>query len=412
MISKKYFSKNNSNLLTKINKQMSKLYLYVCKKKLTLLLHVRLKLFFLKKEKIDFPLFKNPEVSVIIVLFNQAQFTLECLKLIQKQLDVAYEIIIVDNASTDATHSLLEACSNIEIIKNGKNIGFLHAANQGAQSAKSKNILFLNNDIWQLNDRAFSIALQTLNSDINYGVVGGKVILPDGRLQEAGVILHQKGIYQYGRGKNPNWFEFNFQRHVDYCSGLFLLTRKDLFFKLGGFDIIYAPAYWEDSDYCLRVNHLGYKVIYDPQIIVGHIENGSVIKKYITKTLWAEKNSALFFKKHSGWLSSRQAIEKNTPLNKLNILIYRSHHHAAFRILFIGKDVPTARLLSRMKRACDKGQVVSYYSLSKFCLSYYQIYSLFDNRVEVCDEHQISWDDFIFSRKNYYHKIEYEIEKN
>lgn len=78
--------------------------------------------------------------------------------------------------------------------------------------------------------------------------------------------------------EKPDIFEVNFQRHVDYCSGLFLLTPKHLFHNLGGFDERYSPAYCEDCDYCVRVNLAGLKVLYEPRIVVGHIEGGSAIK--------------------------------------------------------------------------------------------------------------------------------------
>lgn len=375
------------------------------RKKLISKLHTHLNLFFLRNEKIEFPLANEPEISVILVLYNQAQFTLECLRLLQQQKNITFEVIIIDNASSDSTHQLLECCSNVLVVKNSQNLGFLQAANQGAQIAKGRNLLFLNNDIWQLNTDAFAIALKTLNSDKKIGVVGGKIILPDGLLQEAGVVITQKGILQYGRGKKPDIFEVNFQRHVDYCSGLFLLTPRHLFQSLGGFDVIYSPAYCEDCDYGLMVNQAGFKVIYEPRIVVGHIEGGSATKKGYARTLY-EKNIILFHKKHKAWLQTLTHSSNFARFTSNSMMISRYHKRDCKRLLFIGNNIPSQHTLNLMKSACDSEYAVSYYPLHPFDLSWDKIYNLFDIRIEVCNGMGLSTlDNFIRIRKKYYDQI-------
>lgn len=390
-------------ILKFVKKRFIKKHLASKRKKLISRLHDQLKFFFLKNEKIAFPFFIEPEISVILVLYNQAQFTLECLYLLQQQKNATYEVIIIDNASTDSTHQLLDYCDNAIIVKNPENMGFLRAANQGAQIARGKNLLFLNNDIWQLNADAFATALQTLNSDKQIGAVGGKIILPNDSLQEAGVCITPKDIYQYGRGKRPDLFEFNFQRHVDYCSGVFLLTRKDLFHSLDGFDVIYAPAYWEDSDYCIRVNLSGFKVIYEPRIVVGHIEGGSGTQSEYARNLH-KKNIILFQKKHAAWLQTFAHLSDFSSSTSISVLISRYHKRDCKRLLFIGNDLPTQDTLNKMASACELGHAVSYYPLNKLALSWSQIYSLFDIRVEVCNS-KLLLDHFIYIRKNYYDQI-------
>ncbi|MCE0723331.1 MULTISPECIES: glycosyltransferase family 2 protein [Legionella] len=391
-----------SFILKKISQKYVDLYK---RKKLIAKLHRNLKLFFLRNEKIEFTVSNEPEISVILVLYNQAQFTLECLRLLQQQRNITFEVIIIDNASSDLTHQLLDCCHNVLVIKNVQNVGFLQAANQGAQIAKGKNLLFLNNDIWQLNIDAFAIALQTLNSNKKIGAVGGKIILPNSLLQEAGVFITQKGIYQYGRDKKPDIFEVNFQRHVDYCSGLFLLTPKDLFQSLGGFDVIYAPAYWEDSDYCLRVNLAGFKVIYEPRIIIGHIEGGSATKKGYSRTL-GERNIVLFHKKHTAWLQTIRHLTNFSRFTSHSVVISRYHKRDCKRLLFIGDNIPSLHTLNLMKSACNSEYAVSYYPLNKLDLSWDQIYSLFDIRIEVCNGLSLpTLDKFIHIRKNYYNQI-------
>ena len=99
------------------------------------------------------------------------------------------------------------------------------------------------------------------------------LIYPDGSIQEAGAIVWNDGnAYHYGGGGSPDDRRFNFAREVDYCSAASLLIRADLFQQLGGFDMRYAPAYYEDVDLCFGVRSLGFKVIYQPMSRVLHFE--------------------------------------------------------------------------------------------------------------------------------------------
>ena len=102
------------------------------------------------------------------------------------------------------------------------------------------------------------------------------IILPDGTLQEAGSIVWNDGTcLGYGRGRSPNDPEFMFRRDVDYCSGAFLLTPTALFRRLGGFDERYAPAYYEETDYCVRLWKEGLRVVFEPEAAILHFEFGS-----------------------------------------------------------------------------------------------------------------------------------------
>ena len=115
-------------------------------------------------------------------------------------------------------------------------------------------LLLLNNDAQLLPGRRRGGTGEPSRGDPSIGAVGGRVILSDGTLQEAGSIVWNDGTcLGYGRGRSPNDPEFMFRRDVDYCSGAFLLTPTALFRRLGGFDERYAPAYYEETDYCVRL---------------------------------------------------------------------------------------------------------------------------------------------------------------
>src|SRR5262249_59980771 len=104
----------------------------------------------------------------------------------------------------------------------------------------------------------------------------GRLILLDGTLQEAGsIVWRDASCLGYGRGDNPFAPMYMFRRDVDYCSGAFLLTPRRIWEELGGFDVRFKPAYYEETDYCTRLWEHGLRVVYDPNSILLHYEFAS-----------------------------------------------------------------------------------------------------------------------------------------
>lgn len=253
---------------------------------------------------ITFPHHEAPETSIILVLYNRAELTLQCLLAILKHHHAPYEIIIINNASTDETRPLLGRVRGASIVHNQTNVHYLRACNQAARLARGRNLLLLNNDAQLLGD-AVAAAAQTLDSSADIGAVGGCIILPDGSLQEAGCIVWRDGSCRgYGRGDSPFAPEFMFRRDVDFCSAVFLLTRRELFLELGGFDESLVPAYYEDADYCVSLWRKGLRVVYDPRVSVLHYESASSDSPQSAAALQAQNRKA-FAEKHRQWLCSR-----------------------------------------------------------------------------------------------------------
>lgn len=280
----------------------------------------------------------EPQISVILVLYNKAELTYACLKSLQDFADVPLEIIVIDNHSTDQTEKLLKKINVSRVIRNNENLHFLKACNQALEFVSTPNILFLNNDT-EISDNAISSALDTLNENENHGAVGAKLILPDGTLQEAGNIIWRDGsCLSYGRGDDPNLPEYNFRRSVDYCSGAFLLTRTSLFKKHGGFDTQFAPAYYEETDYCLWLQENGFRVVYNSFSEVHHFEFGSSDKSKGVGL--QEMNREKFIQKHDDTLNHH--FEPATA----NILKARfsASGQPKGNILYIDDRVPHASL--------------------------------------------------------------------
>ena len=226
-------------------------------------------------ERLSFPECESPDISVVVVLWNQAHLTLRCLRALLAQIGPSIEVVLVDNASSDETSSLLSRLDGVRVLTNKTNEGFPLGCNRGAAASRGRALLLLNNDAF-VRPGALAAALATLDSNPEVGAVGGRLVLPSGRLQEAGsIIWSDASTLGYGRGLPEQAGEAMFRRDVDYCSGAFLLTPLVLWNRLGGLDDAYTPIYYEDVDYCMRLREAGYRVVYEPAAVVDHYELGS-----------------------------------------------------------------------------------------------------------------------------------------
>ncbi len=246
---------------------------------------------YLEKGKLIFPALGDaqPMVSIIIPVYNQIHYTYACLEsILEFTKDVTYEVIIADDVSTDATKDLGLYSENLVISRNSENQGFLRNCNQAAAKAKGRYLMFLNNDT-KVTEGWLSSLVTLITSDPSIGMVGSKLVYPDGRLQEAGGIIWSDGSgWNYGRLDDPDKAEYNYVKDVDYISGAAILLSNELWKQIGGFDERFAPAYCEDSDLAFEVRKAGYRVVYQPLSTVIHFEGisngtdveGTGLKRY------------------------------------------------------------------------------------------------------------------------------------
>ena len=225
---------------------------------------------------------RPPSVAIVIPCFNGLELTSACLVSLFETLPPGFtgEVVIVDDCSQDGTEQMLQEYARrnaeISLVRNSQNLGFIRSCNAGAGVASADLLIFLNNDTVML--PGWLPPLRRLFfPGSGVGAAGGKLLYPDGLLQEAGGVLFRDGSgANFGRNSSrPSDPLFNYVRDVDYCSGALLATPRDLFQDIGGFDHRFEPAYYEDADYCFTVRSRGLQVLYQPLSAIVHREGGT-----------------------------------------------------------------------------------------------------------------------------------------
>lgn len=238
----------------------------------------------------------DPLVSIVIPVYNQINFTKACLDSLLADLTVLQiaEIIIVDDGSVDQTESVITTkySSAVKYIRLDRNSGFSVACNTGAAAARSKELLFLNNDT-----EPQSGWLEILRKSLNLraaGIVGPKLLYPGSlAVNHAGYVYGEKmgGFYSIYEHYPADFAGVCRRRDFQALLGACILIRKELFQRVGGFS-----AYGlEDIDLCLKVRERGLRVIYEPSATVLH--HGSVTLRDSKKYTFVQTDVAGFSKR-------------------------------------------------------------------------------------------------------------------
>lgn len=225
---------------------------------------------------LEFPQPRKPLVSVVIPVHNKYAVTFHCLcSLLLARNDVDFELIVVDDGSTDETAERLSDHKGITTVSRDTAGGFIDACHAGADRASGEYLLFLNNDV-ETTAHWIDELVKVFEIFPDTGAAASKLLFPDGRLQDAGGIVWNNGTpANYGRGKNALDPRFTYSRDADYLSGAALITPVDVWNEIGGFEEDLRPAYFEDTWYSFAVRELGLRTIYCAPSKVYHVQGVS-----------------------------------------------------------------------------------------------------------------------------------------
>jgi GT2 family glycosyltransferase len=356
--------------------------------------------------RLQLPTAATPEVSVVMLTFNEAELTLQCLRSLRVGLDRPAEVVIVDNASSDRTAALLERLDGARIARNAENLHFVRGVNQGAALARGGAILLLNNDA-RVRPGSIGAAWARLAEEPEVAAVCGRIVLPDGTLQEAGSIVWRDGsCVGHGRGLDPEDGAFQFQRDVDYGSGAFLMIRRSAFEALGGLDEAFAPAYYEETDLCMRLRAAGLRVVYEPAVLAWHFEFGSA-GSAAAFALQAE-HQRIFVARHA------EALARVHHPPGTSELIARMRDAPRRRLLILDDQVPYPHLgagypraLELLRAAHDAGWQVTFYPVIFRDADYATAYAgVLPKDVEIAAEHgRDGLAGFLRARAGYYDAV-------
>ncbi|MGY6284942.1 glycosyltransferase [Methylorubrum extorquens] len=289
----------------------------------------------------------DPDVSIVIVARDARHLlalTLYRLCASQGLAGVRFEVVLVDNASAPETRALYPHLDGVTLIENATNTGFGPACNAGAARARGRFILFLNPDV-DLLPGALAAMVATFRDHEGTGIVGARLVFPGGVLQESGAGFRDDAqlTHPHGRGNaDPFAPKHAATRDVGYVSGAVLMIERALFEALGGFDPLFAPAYFEDTDLCLRCHQAGGRVIVQPRATAIHYENATSARREDVEAL-LDRNRARFLDRH------RQSLFAQGPQPRGTGLL--DHDPWRLRVLYVDDRVPHLDLGAGLPRA-------------------------------------------------------------
>ncbi|MCX7718575.1 MAG: glycosyltransferase family 2 protein [Candidatus Sumerlaeaceae bacterium] len=223
-----------------------------------------------------------PRASVVVLTYNSAPFIGPCLGSLAQLTGGPTEIIVVDNDSVDgspdaARKAAQAARLDIRLIELRPNRGCAGGNNAGWRAARGEFIVFLNPDT-EVTPTFVDALIAPMRSDASIGITGAKIYYPGTRtLQHAGGIIHPNAMTNhYGAGEEDTG-QYDTPRDCAYVTGAGFAVRRSVLERLGGFDEDFYPAYFEETDLCLRARRAGWRVVYVPEAVFYHHESVSLV---------------------------------------------------------------------------------------------------------------------------------------
>ena len=268
----------------------------------------------------------QPVVSIIIVNWNTRDLLTNCLRSIVAETLCGYEIIVIDNASSDGSAQMIRGeFPHVHLFENNENRGFAAANNQGIQLATGRYVLLLNPDTLIL-DGAIDRTLAYADATPDAGVIGCRVLEAADKVQQtcfgfphpSNLFLLHSGLNRlfpksrlFGRAK-MGWWDRQSERDVDVVSGMFMLVRRSALDQIGNMDESFF-VYAEEADWCLRFQKRGWRCVFTPVASILHLDGGGkgASQARIEAHIQKQKSLLRFNRKHygrCGWLMTKSIM--------------------------------------------------------------------------------------------------------
>ena len=308
------------------------------------------------------------DLSIIIPVFNNIEYTKNCLNSLFKNHPLSnFEIIVINNASTDKTEGFLNDFNyldNFIVIRNDSNLGYAKACNQGAKISKGKYLYFLNNDTVVLKGAIDELFDTIENAGDKCGIAGSLLLYPDGKLQHGGVAFSQKGTaYHPFRNvdiigcKNLMFKNAIFLKKCNAVTAASMIIKRDVFFAVGAFDESYKNGF-EDVDLCLKVRRLKKDIIFNPKSMLIHFEERTEGRKKFDM-----QNHIIFQNKWK--FSFRQDDNIFAEISDMKMFL----EPMTFRILYSSVS-EIKRLEEELDSLCNSGSYHDALELAEYILRY------------------------------------------
>jgi GT2 family glycosyltransferase len=252
------------------------------------------------------------KITVVTPVYNNVFYTLLFLKRLERQTFKDFSVIIVDNASTDNTQEKLNEWlkshpNNFHIICNNINRGYAGGCNDGIKLSRQlypdSDVLITNNDMELLPNCIEELYKAAKSNNLhNAGILGGRLLFPDGRIQHAGAFLGVTGwgVHKFA-GFNDNELIETEPSEQEYVTGALFYIKKECLDVVSSFDETFNPAYFEEVDYCFTARRFNFRTYYVPSAKAIHYENKTSVDVFgnmseVDKLSRAQQIK--FYKKH------------------------------------------------------------------------------------------------------------------
>ena len=219
----------------------------------------------------------RPEVSIIIPVYKAINDIEACLRSLTdaRSSEPSFEVILLDDCPAEPILHKIPDSEGLIKVANGENLGFLLTCNAGASIARGRYLCFLNSDTL-VKPGWLSSLVEAIQETPRAAIVGPMLLNVDGTIQDAGWrILSDGWGSPIGRGGSSGDGAYTYRRLVDCVTGACLLVTKAVFEQLHGFDLLYAPAFYEEFDFSFRAAALGLRTVYEPRSRVTHVGSAS-----------------------------------------------------------------------------------------------------------------------------------------